>query len=127
MTTQAVGDRRLLRLADILDVADAKHRADKKPKYAQEFFRHDCGTPACALGHYAAATPRRWFWDSFVWPQLRTAGHESPLDDAAQEFYLSNEESRSIFGGQGCGAARTAKQAAKFIRKFVKARARGNR
>lgn len=128
MTTQAVGDRRLLRLADILDVADAKHRAQGEPTYVQGKFRFGCGTPACALGHHAVATPKRWTFGDFSFPLLRNPPPELPspghaLSCAQVEFSLTETQAADIFGYSGCDRASTAKKAARFIRRFVKARA----
>lgn len=125
MTSLAIGNRRLLKLANILDTADAAHRKRKEPTYSQYEFTHDCGTPACALGHWAAANPRRWYFEGSLYPQLRNAGspYTSPLDDACDEFSIDSDETQELFDVGGCGNARTAKQAAKYIRAFVKRRA----
>jgi hypothetical protein len=120
---EKVGAERLLKLADILDAADALHRENKEPRYNQEAFIHPCGTPACALGHWAAANPRRWRTDEeigmFRWVYLRANSSDEPLEDAGQEFGISPGEASELFDHDGCGAARTGKQAAKYIRKFV--------
>ncbi len=110
--------RRLLRLASILDKADAEHKKRGEPRYLQKQFIHGCGAPACALGSYAAATRRRWTF-TYGCPQFKTEA-ESPFQDAAVEFGISLDESLELFDGDGCGGAKTAKQAAAYIRKFVK-------
>lgn len=116
------GKERLLKLAEILDVADAQHRKKKEPTYVQNATIHDCGTPACALGHWAAANKRRFKYD-------RRSGIVALLDDpeniavsviGAREFDLSMGQAVELFSGWGCGEARTAKQAARYIRTFVK-------
>jgi hypothetical protein len=114
MTTKAVGDRRLLKLAGILDVADALHRKRKEPGYCQERYNHECGSPACALGH---AYSDRGF---------RRAGLKNPdwsfVVEDAEFFSITVAEAQELFDTDGCGSARTAKQAAKYIRAFVKRR-----
>lgn len=106
MTTSVkVGNRRLLKLAEILDTADAKHKKKGEPTYNQFDYLHDCGTPACAGGH--------WDWSA----QGRRTGGQ--FQDWMTTFALSNVESEQIFGRCGCGNARTAKQAAQYIRRFV--------
>lgn len=118
------GLKRLLRLADILDVADAQHRAKKEPTYDQSTFKKSCGTPACALGHWAAHNPRRWKFDTTGHPYLRTTEplYGISFEDASQEFGIDHHAINELFEYNGCGRAKTGKQAAKFIRKFVKAR-----
>ncbi len=138
-----LGARRLLKLADILDTADAEHRKLKEPTYDQETFGHDehpestvemCGTPACALGHYAASMRGRrgWGWHKtygMFWPgytALKSGtwthdfGQKSPLNAASEEFGLNGSEVQDLFETWGCGGAKTAKQASKYIRAFVK-------
>jgi hypothetical protein len=116
--------KRLLKLADILDVADAEHRARGEKVYDQSNFVHQsCGTPACALGHYAAYS-RRWELEPSRWgdivPQLKNAPPSDFIDQQVRaEFGIDFGEFRELFGVDGCGGAKTAKQAAKYIRKFV--------
>jgi hypothetical protein len=119
--------KRLEKLATILDTADAEHRKNSEPKYYQGVFTHPCGTPACALGHYAAASPKRWAIikeTSFeLWqvpqPRLKLSRGARTEDDATDEFGLTIREYEELFGGVGCGEAKTAKQAARYIRKFL--------
>lgn len=122
MTTLAVGNRRLLKLADILDEADADHRAKKEPTYNQGRFVHPCGAPACALGHWAAHQPSRWRLgmqcvDPCSGAQIR--------EQAAVDFALGMYDYDLLFAAGGCGEAKTGKQAARFIRKFVARRTPG--
>ena len=115
-----LGNERLLKLAAILDVADAEHRKKKEPTYDQTEIVHPCGTPACAVGHWAAANPDRW--------QIRNectylkGSRLGPISAVCEEFVISDDEYRELFGMSGCGEAKTAKQAAKYIRRFVKRR-----
>jgi hypothetical protein len=94
---------RLERLARILDTADAEHRENGEPTYSQCLYVHPCGTPACALGHYVKRTRRT----------------QSRALDEAKEFGLRHAEADELFWAGGCGGARTAKQAAKYIQKFI--------
>lgn len=125
MTTKlTLGLRRLLKLADILDTADAEHRKRGEPTYDQGVFASSCGTPACALGHWAAAHRRRWYFEdrwgisALIRPVLiRT--EETGIAAAESEFQVSVREVLELFDTDGCGNARTAKQAARYIRRFV--------
>lgn len=120
MTTFYAGMRRLERLAKILDTADAKHKKAGEELYDQKSFSHRyCGTPACALGHWAAHNPKRW--TSPEYPKLRKPlqSWTTPFESAGEEFHLSSGQVNTLFDLSGCGRAKTAKQAAAYIRKFV--------
>jgi hypothetical protein len=118
MVTREEGLRRLLKLAEILDVADEKHAEDNEPAYDQGRFYHRCGTPACALGHWAAHNPDRWKMVHGV-PYLRGQRPHADWGEAREEFGITNVEAAQLFGGYGCGDARNGRQAAKYIRQFV--------
>lgn len=117
-----LGNARLLQLADILDIADEGHIERQEPTYRQNIFAHACGTPSCALGHWAATNTDRWhFGQRDEFPELYLKSDPYlPLYKAAQnEFCLSSGEEAQLFGCNGCRHATTAKQAAKYIREFV--------
>lgn len=117
------GKERLLKLADILDVADAEHRKNKEPTYDQCTLIHaDCGTPACALGHWAAANPRRFNYDAKGGSvRLRAYPDISGVDEIGSiEFDITEAQGTELFDYNGCGEARTSKEAARYIRNFVK-------
>jgi hypothetical protein len=108
-----LGARRLLKLAKILDTADAIAKKNGSPTYRQDAYEHDCGTPACAWGHYSFHTRRLNNWrDGKL---VNTWGVE-----AEKEFGITWDEAWSIFSSEGMGHARTAKAAARYIRAFVK-------
>jgi hypothetical protein len=122
MTTSVkVGNRRLLVLAAILDTADAEHRRKGEPTYNQCVWSHYDGiSPACAAAHWEASPQGKrvsasegGFMDHFALeikiPGLVPLGGHGSLES-------------ELFSGTGCGNARTAKQAAKYIRGFVRRR-----
>lgn len=102
MTTRAVGNRRLLQLADYLE-------ALPRGQYDQDTISTD--GPKCAIGHT---------WDMPQYKRLKAKYNYS-----ASEFYaLRRDEWMQLFASTGCTQpngkpATTGKQAAKFIRKFV--------
>lgn len=118
--TPDLGNQRLLDLAAILDSADAIHLERGERAYDQEVFTHPCGTPACALGHWAAAHPESWVFHCGV-PVGLTTG--SRWNQAAMDFFVDEEEYEELFGAFGCGFAQTSKDAASYIREFVSRRA----
>jgi hypothetical protein len=93
-----------------------------------------CGTPACALGHYAARTDLQRILkvsvlkDSHGVPfaSMDYFGKEAGSgtgywDDGhlPEHFGLTHSELEELFGGDGCDNARTALQAARYIERFV--------
>jgi hypothetical protein len=122
MTTIAQGNRRLLQLAKILERADADHLAAGTAGYDRRIYQNDDGSPASALGHWVLNPDQedRWFGQDNGWPVLE--GFFDPAASARHEFSLDEYEHLSLFGWEECGKANTAKQAADFIRAFVKKR-----
>lgn len=114
-----LGWKRLLKLADILDVADAQHRKLREKTYSQLSFTHPCGTPACALGHYATNNRRRG-WSVEGGCVVYGGRMLTEYTKVEQEFEVSRNDCKELFSAEGCGNSKTAKQAAKYLRKFVK-------
>lgn len=110
LSPKQLGLLRLQELALLLE--DSPHR------YEQENYVHDCRTPACALGHWALAHPERWSLTDNLLPFLRDSGGVG-LCGACDEFSITMYETCELFGLFGCNRARTAKQAAAYIRAFV--------
>lgn len=89
-----------------------------------------CGTPYCAFGHYAArADLQDAFWVGrhscealgFV-PMYRDTGRFVEFNgvNVQLHFGLSHDEINAMFGGgSGCGRARTALDAAKWLEAFA--------
>lgn len=115
---QRVGATRLIKLAKILDKADALHAKLGEPAYDQGAVIHPCGTPACALGHWAFHNPRRWCLDVFNGATLKVTGHSNTIPNGMGEFGIDEDESRALFGYTA--DPNTAKEAATLIRAFVK-------
>jgi hypothetical protein len=115
----AAGNANLLKLADILDAADALHAERGEPSYDQTQFAHPCGTPACALGHWGHANPETWKFQSMGWWRHINAGPNHHFDGAELDFALDACEASELFSMWGCAKAETAKAAADYIRAFV--------
>lgn len=94
------GNRRLLRLADYVE---RRQRAKPKAGYNQRRVVHDCGAPACLLGHADAL---------FHGPVY------------LEFFAVEAAESVELFHNNGCGNARTDwRKAVAYVRAFVARRA----
>lgn len=112
----------------LLNVAKAL-RESKNPRGFTMNVVHKCGTPACAIGHYAA---RRDLQEEIQLPSSRsdngsliigvwgaaklTGGWTRFVSD---HFDIEPEQVDELFGFSGCGKARTAIQAAKYIERLV--------
>jgi hypothetical protein len=149
--TPRVGLLRLERLALILEKAHRVHSKlpdidiqyvekdtavrDQVCAYRQQVFAHACGTPACALGHYAYNTPTRWGWSEnglrgaldfafLLQVPVSVDGQQHFLTgtwkQTMHEFAITFAECLELFDTRGCGDAQNAKEAAKYIRNFVK-------
>ena len=93
-----------------------------------------CGTPACALGHYGARTDLQKTFKVKKVPSFSMDGSDAlnvcsransytiSYNQSAvlNHFGIDSDQAENLFGPNGCGNAKTAIQAAKFIEKFVK-------
>lgn len=122
MVSLKVGNRRLLKLANILDAAHQQQIASGGPTYDQTDMVHPCGSPCCALGHWAHANPKLWKFDARNGCFKHLPEGMYGLEPAAKDFHLEQHEVYELFGGSGCGSARTATDAATYIRRFVNQR-----
>lgn len=103
--------------------------------------RFDCGTPACALGHYAARTDLQKAFkivlEKDVHGRVFSAdicdrhgiSIDAPEDEPliSEHFGLSTAEVVEIFGTEGCNDAKTPKAAVKYIRRFIERKVRDAR
>lgn len=86
-----------------------------------------CGTPACALGHYAARPDLQrllFVGGSKRNPKLKLVA--SPKQDrqfsdikVCQHFGITEDQANELFDHDGCGGAETAIEAAQYIERFV--------
>jgi hypothetical protein len=103
------GNANLLKLAAILDAADALHAERGEPAYDQTQFSHPCGTPACALGHWGHANPATWKFQSMGWWRHVDALPIHHFDGAELDFELSAAEASELFGMWGCESTGSAR------------------
>jgi hypothetical protein len=102
---KAIYKKRLLKAADIVE--NVKRNEFHMGTINGILRKMDCGTPACVWGHYLHKHPR-----------LRKS--LSLYTDTSKHFGISEEEASDMFSAFGCNNAKTGKQAAKYIRQFVK-------
>lgn len=95
--------------------------------YDRRIGQYACGTPGCALGHFAAREDlQRLMRINRIGEVLYKKDGEPLLlmDDCSYEdlqeyFGISYDEFQEIFRSDGCGEAQTTIQAARYIEKFV--------
>lgn len=111
-----VGNKNLDNLVGILRAAQGRGAFYQQGRFFREIRRGGlgetlCGTPACALGHWAAATKPEEEWLSYC------QGIGCQID-----FALTDTEDGTLFGASGCDYAETPGQAADCIERFVTVR-----
>lgn len=114
----------------LLNVAKALREAKNPEAFNMNFhLDHECGTPACAFGHYAArqdlqgafkiAFDGRWK----AYNIETTDGQNENVwwsDECVHEhFGVTEIEARELFFTDGCGNAKSALDAAEFIERYV--------
>jgi len=114
----------------LLNVAKALWESKNPEKFDMDHhIHHECGTPACAFGHYAA---RQDLQDAFRivfdgqwrchWIETTDGKNENVWWDdecVRKHFDISEKEARMLFFARGCGGAKTPVEAAKYIERFV--------
>lgn len=117
----------------LLKVAQALRESPEPKKFTMQRYAHSCGTPACALGHYAARSDlQRTFklkvsegdtWGDYDNVVVARPGFTISVlyDDVLVQdhFGITFEQACDLFSSEGCGGARTPLQAAKFIERFA--------
>lgn len=122
----------------LLDMVRALREAQEDPHFVKDFTMHlfvnQCGTPGCALGHYAY---RRDLQSMFILSKPNnddTGLHYANAfdyhrpdrpwirfgDDTLLNYFdITIDEAEQLFEAHGCGGARTPLAAADFIDAFV--------
>lgn len=114
---------RLLNVAKALRESSAPEMFDMGSEVHAE-----CGTPACAWGHYAARTDLQSLWKvgkivGRCYFEVMRSGSCEPawycLPDVREHFDISWEEHEELFDPGGCDGALTPLAAAEYIERFV--------
>lgn len=122
----------------LLNVAKALRESPNPGKFTMVSELHsDCGTPACAWGHYAARSDLQSLWtvghplnddsdpdepELCSWfGVLYADGSDASYDDdeVREHFDIDDHQHDELFSPDGCGGAKTALEAAEFIEAFV--------
>jgi hypothetical protein len=113
----------------LLNLARSLREAAHKERFTMKRYVHTCGTPACAFGHYAGRPDLQDFvrieGECIFYAQPDEDGDHllADYDDpqTLKHFGISEEQAVELFREDGCGQARTADEAAKYIEDFVAA------
>jgi hypothetical protein len=107
----------------LLNVARALRESLIPDHFDMGIYAHHCGTPACAIGHYASRTDLQDLLFLSKGGNLCSATTRDSIDYyeawVLQHFGITDEQSDELFSPQGCGNAETPNQAADFIEAFV--------
>lgn len=124
----------------LLNVAKSLRESKAPKKFDMNFYVHGdiwaesaefCGTPACALGHYAARPDLQKLLkieirndgeeNTFAQLVHRDGGHNASYSQRSviEHFGVDQKEADALFAPNGCGGAKTPKKAAQFIERFV--------
>jgi hypothetical protein len=90
--------------------------------FDMSMFVHSCGTPACALGHYAARTDLQSEFQ-IVRDGMKFGDSYRPISDGYPHFgfqIYGPDYMSELFLMDGCGGAKTRAEAAAYIRDFIR-------
>ena len=106
----------------LLNVAKALRESPSPEDFDMGTYITDCGTPGCALGHYAAREDLQSLLSLCGNRDIkfREGGSAWYADSRISEhFELGTPQLEELFDCTGCGRARTTEQAATYIEQFV--------
>lgn len=111
----------------LLNVAKTLREAAHNELFTMRRYVHDCGTPACAIGHYAARADLqsiiRIDHGSILYVATDEDGQSEIADydddQMCEHFGISEGQAHELFSGDGCGKAKTPIEAAEYIERFV--------
>jgi hypothetical protein len=107
----------------LLNVARALMESTNPDSFTMLYFFTGCGTPACALGHYADRIDlQRAFISGDKYYCIDTKSGDNVVEVALCYFGITRYEYAELFDESGCNNAKTAVEAAKYIQDFVKRR-----
>ena len=113
----------------LLKVARSLRESPNPKDFTMTTYGNSCGTPACALGHYASredlqssfTLKKRPYEEEEIRIYSKTLKDEVYFndDEVIKHFELTVSECHELFGGQGCGYAKTVGKAARYIENFI--------
>ena len=104
----------------LLNVAKALRESPRPMMFSMRRFVHSCGTPMCALGHYAQRLDlQRTFRLSNRCLMANGSVADFDGDEVKAHFGIKYDDAEKLFDAWGCNRAQTNIQAAEYIEDFV--------
>jgi hypothetical protein len=115
----------------LMNVVRALRESPNPDKFDMGKTHHKCGAPACAIGHYVSRQDLQdefkpvvsdsEYFDGDGTAYIRKGDIVIFFDNRSMRdhFDLDGDEFGALFGGGGCGGAKTATRAADVIQHFV--------
>lgn len=118
----------------LLNVARALAESKTDPsRFTMYKYSWNCGTPACALGHYASRTDLQdvfsltdtkglpHVYGSYIYLKNTDVriGNEHPA--VLEHFGITEDQAEDLFGACGCNEASTQEDAVAYIKDFCRA------
>jgi hypothetical protein len=113
----------------LLNVALALRESPAPDRFTMVMWGHPCGTPACALGHYACRPDLQdtfaLFWQrpnpllGLLIQGKRFITSEIVWGAIGEHFGITADEVTRLFGLLGCNGAKTPEAAIAYIEQFV--------
>ena len=106
----------------LLNVARALRESKEPDEFTMAYYGLGCGTPACALGHYAVRSDLQ---DEFALDKegdlIDRDGDPVAYADPSvrMHFGITAEQAGDLFSACGCGFAETALEAAEYIERWI--------
>lgn len=121
----------LLNVTALRNVCRALRESPDPEAFTMCSYAHECGTPACCLGHYALRHDLQNVFKLSAMRRLKLVdwtkgGKDIEFDDepVLEHFGINTKESFELFSGTGCNYAGTPEAAAQFIENFIKEKQR---
>lgn len=121
----------------LLNVARALRESPNPEQFHMSSYGHNCNTPCCAIGHYAARPDLQdaFALDKYGWLILRNGDSTNYFrPEVLEHFDITPAQASALFSGEtdgddfdedgvptqvwGCDSAKTAIEAAEFIEAF---------
>lgn len=111
----------------LLNVSRALRESPAPEHFNMSIYVHECGTPACALGHYGLRQDLQsllvYAPDKPYGKDLRSAETRQLVSyqdyEVLEHFGITYDQSEELFDSDGCGNAQTAIEAAQYLEEFV--------
>lgn len=103
----------------LANVSRALRESPAPERFTMRRFTNQCGSPACAFGHYAARADlqQAFYLDTHGSPLSIDGEHF--VDTIKTHFGIDELETTELFGGFGCDNAQTPEAAAAYIDCFI--------